>query len=443
MLRKQRFLGERGVHVVLQLFQKEGHTYPTCDNLFDECFQTAFPSSDSPQTYPIAKVGACVTPHTIDENTTTHGENFCSGNIPKILSPNPFTPPIQAPIKPNHKCFYSTYQPSTSSLTTKENSPQAYLTPAQRYLFPTLSSQQGSKTNSQQPINKLNNNGQLPKFYSPTTPISAHINPYPHPCVRKPKTVTQPSNRQLVTGMDKMTDEEFLAQFARLNPDEGPSEPSALSAAGIVNRDLSRCALARIISERGVIDAHFTTTMRRAWASHLGTEFINLERNMFLIQFHSESEAHRVMHRGIWNYRGDIVALRRITDPSQLESPSVTTMEVWTQFHRIPAHAVNNEGIYTLARKIGTPLTDVEEAFAAGLRYCKVKILIPIEQPLKEMVQFQHPLFGTQTIYTTYERITKLCAFCARVDHEIGACMDKVRIERLKQDPRFSNRQEL
>lgn len=137
------------------------------------------------------------------------------------------------------------------------------------------------------------------------------------------------------------------------------------------------------------------------------------------------------------------MALRRITDPSQLESPSVTTMEVWTQFHRIPAHAVNNEGIYAIARKIGTPLTDVEEAFAAGLRYCKVKILIPIEQPLKEMVQFQHPLFGTQTIYTTYERITKLYAFCARVDHEIGACMDKVRFERLKQDPRFSNRQEL
>lgn len=163
------------------------------------------------------------------------------------------------------------------------------------------------------------------------------------------------------------------------------------------------------------MDSSFYSTMRKAWGIHPDSEFTNLARNIYLVQFTTESELTRVTSKGIWSYRGEVVALKRIRGPEELATPTVDDMEVWAQIHRIPAHAITNEGVRMLGAQIGEPQTDAIEAYAGGMRFCRMRIRIPINKSLKETVSFTHPALGTFTLYVVYERITRLamCLLCS------------------------------
>ena len=171
-----------------------------------------------------------------------------------------------------------------------------------------------------------------------------------------------------------MDDEQFLAQFANLTAGSVSDEPIILQPRGLVDKDWSLCLLVKIIGDRGVMDSTFISTMRRAWTVSPATDFTNLARNVFLVQFANEQELSRTMSRGIWSYRGDVVALRRINGPEDLVDPKIEEAEVWVQWHRVPAHIITNEGILELAGELGTPLSDVQHAYSAGMRFCRIKV---------------------------------------------------------------------
>ncbi|KAF3330557.1 hypothetical protein FCM35_KLT03911 [Carex littledalei] len=107
-------------------------------------------------------------------------------------------------------------------------------------------------------------------------------------------------------------DEEFIAQFANLSAGSSPQLPISLADSEAQTRDCNICAMARVVSDRSVMEGGFTQTMMKAWGSHYNTEITTVARNIFLIQFVNAHELSRVMSRGIWTYRGDAVALRRV-----------------------------------------------------------------------------------------------------------------------------------
>lgn len=136
----------------------------------------------------------------------------------------------------------------------------------------------------------------------------------------------------------------------------------------------------------------------------------------------------------------DAIAIRRAHGPEDLEDPKVTSIEINTQWHRIPAGAVKNEGVVAMAEQIGTTLTEVTNSCIAGNRVYKVKLLLPIEKPLKDTLVVTHPTLGSITAYIVYERVSRLCMFCGRLGHDNTTCADKNRMQRLMIDPKYKNR---
>ncbi|XP_078168459.1 uncharacterized protein LOC144562964 [Carex rostrata] len=151
----------------------------------------------------------------------------------------------------------------------------------------------------------------------------------------------------------------------------------------------------------------------------------------------------RIMHKGVWNFRGDAVVLGRLRGPSDLKNPAVSYMEVWTQLHKIPFQAISTKGVLLLTKEIGKPLSTPTEIFQGGNTFHWVKIQIPIDQALKDIVQMNHPVLGICTTYPSYERLNRICLYCAKLGHDMENCPDKIRMERLKLDPRYSNKPEM
>lgn len=233
------------------------------------------------------------------------------------------------------------------------------------------------------------------------------------------------------------SDEMFIAQFEALSAEP----PLTLPPQGVSTRNWSRCILARVLTDRSIVPSHFSQIMLRVWAARPDIEVVVLTQTVFLIQFTDDMEVNRTMQRGIWSYRGDAVILEKLSSQPDMTQPLVQNMEVWVQCHGIPLDAITNEGIIMLAEtKLGTMLSEPIDTFLGGQKFYRIKMLLPVDQALKDRLEVTHPNKGPINIFLFYERITKACLFCGKPGHEIAYCVDQVRMQRLSLDPRFKNR---
>lgn len=240
-----------------------------------------------------------------------------------------------------------------------------------------------------------------------------------------------------------MSDEEFLQQFASLNPSEEGEAPLQLGQTAFETKDWSTCALLRIVSDRSPMLSQFSKQMVRAWEASPHTSFTVVAKNMYLIHFSTETELLRILNRGIWTYRNDIVILKRLNGPADLTYPTVDNMEIWVQIHRAPTGAFTKEGILQMINTIGTPMSRVSESLSFGQKIYRAKILLPIDKEMKDHLDIAHPQRGTVRVYLVYERLTTICLFCAKMGHDEEHCADHIRLQRLQFDPRFASRPEL
>lgn len=91
--------------------------------------------------------------------------------------------------------------------------------------------------------------------------------------------------------------------------------------------------------------------------------------------------------------------------PTDLQDPKVAHVEVWVQLHGVPPEILSLEGILMLVRHMGTSMTDVRETYTNETRYMKVRILIPIESSLNDMITTKHLTSGRIVVSLVYERL--------------------------------------
>lgn len=118
--------------------------------------------------------------------------------------------------------------------------------------------------------------------------------------------------------------------------------------------------MARVITDRVVIDSHFIATMTKAWGVDPSTKVTQVARATYLIDFASSEEMGEVLYMDYpWLYRQDIIAMRRATGHQDLKQSFVDRVELWTQLHNLPHEAVTDEGVLYVVDKIWKPVSDV------------------------------------------------------------------------------------
>jgi Zinc knuckle len=82
-------------------------------------------------------------------------------------------------------------------------------------------------------------------------------------------------------------------------------------------------------------------------------------------------------------------------------------------------------------------VSDVREGFIVGRKFYKVKVLLPVNQPLKDKLKVLHPSLGLFLVYFVYDKTNRVCSFCGCLGHELPSCRTYGRLLRLTNDLRF------
>lgn len=230
-------------------------------------------------------------------------------------------------------------------------------------------------------------------------------------------------------------DEAFIQQFVGLSTQDLDSIGVVIPQQAASSTDWSMCLLACIITDKTVFDNPFAKAMINAWGADPMTSFRQVEKNCYLIEFNRAEDLQTAQLGGPWTYRGDLVAVQQITSEMDLKSSLVEFVAVWVLFLNIPINAFKDEGLILIGKEVGKPVSAPVSGFVNGIRFVKMKILIPIKEPVKDIVKVTHPTLGQIKVYCSYEKVSRICLFCGKLGHEMAGCKDYERLALLAQKP--------
>jgi hypothetical protein len=90
--------------------------------------------------------------------------------------------------------------------------------------------------------------------------------------------------------------------------------------------EIGRCVQYLRSSEKVAIDTTFVSTMIRTLGVNPATQIIPIARNTYLIEFVNTPNMNSVLDNVPWNFRMDLVVVRKANDPADL-SPDLSPMQ--------------------------------------------------------------------------------------------------------------------
>lgn len=235
-------------------------------------------------------------------------------------------------------------------------------------------------------------------------------------------------------------DEELIQRFIGLSTKDEDSVAIAVPDSAVTSTDWSLCLLARVITNRTVLDQPFYKTMMRAWGADSTTKVKAVNRNCYLIEFSNEVDMQQALLSGPWVYRRDLVALKQVNSYADLRPSFIEHTDVWVQFHNVPVNALTPEGVDIMVRQVGTPLLPPIEVFSQGRIHIRSRLLISVNDSVKDRVKITHPSLGELTIHCCYEKVNRICRFCGSLGHEMVSCADLMRLTMLAQSLAYAAR---
>lgn len=213
-------------------------------------------------------------------------------------------------------------------------------------------------------------------------------------------------------------DELLIQKFIGLNTKDNRGAVVQLpdNAASSTNWDCT--IIAKVISNRPMLDSSFQTNMIKAWNVDPAVVFKSLGDSTYLVEFMHEDEATKVIVGGPWTLRGDLVAVRRVSSHLSLNPDLLKTGDLWVQFHNAPIN-LTDEGIAIMARQVGSLMSAPIEGFVGERRFIKLKISVKLGEPLKDRVSFTHRSLGEVTV------------LCGSLGHEMSTCTNYLRLGHL------------
>lgn len=237
--------------------------------------------------------------------------------------------------------------------------------------------------------------------------------------------------------MAEMTpdDEALIQRFIGLDTSDRPDLVVTVPANAATSTDWSRALLVKVISDMTALDNQFSEAMSKAWNAHHDTIFRSVSRNCFLVEFFSQRDMDTVLLSGPWTFRGDLVAARQVASHLDLRAEHIEFGNVWVQLFNVPVNSLNEEGVQTLTRKIGSPISPSVQGLVNGRRFIKQRVLVNLEKPLKDFLSMDHPVMGRVKVHCYYEKVARICTYCGRLGHELSTCCDRARVSMLVQNP--------
>ncbi|CAN1150975.1 hypothetical protein LINPERHAP2_LOCUS17899 [Linum perenne] len=164
---------------------------------------------------------------------------------------------------------------------------------------------------------------------------------------------------------------------------------------------------------------------RRPWSLAGSIDIKFLKDNTFIFTFSSEEIREFIWSKRSWVIADHLLALKKGDDYNNPDDVPFDTMDLWVQFHNLPAKYKSMENIKTVANNY----FKYKEIDRAGLqpgtwhRFVRVWVEIDLREPLPNY--FIIPTGAArERVDFVYEKVNELCKACARIGHTEFSCQE-------------------
>lgn len=150
------------------------------------------------------------------------------------------------------------------------------------------------------------------------------------------------------------------------------------------------------------------------------------ERNIFHIHFDHEADKKRVMDLRPWAINGAYIVIRDISPDVSILDTDFSHSCFWVRAFGLPPAFFTEENAVLIGNKIGRFLDSQfkAEGYIIWSRYLRIKVDVPIAQPLLAGFYLEKPNNSRVWIQLKYERLSDFCYRCGRIGHGPKKCRE-------------------
>ena len=187
--------------------------------------------------------------------------------------------------------------------------------------------------------------------------------------------------------------------------------------------EYSLSLIGKFLSTRPVNLKAAKNILRSAWKIGSDLKIIDVVNGLLQFKFTLESQLRWVWDNGPWSFDNNILALQRWEKGLTVRTVVFKSLPMWVQVWGLPFDLINEEAGLNIGRGLGSVVEVDCRAFALDqARFLRIRVEIPLEQPLRRGGQIVSPEGDQVKVAYRYERLVGLCFQCGRVGHEAARC---------------------
>ncbi|KAF3334051.1 Zinc knuckle [Carex littledalei] len=132
-----------------------------------------------------------------------------------------------------------------------------------------------------------------------------------------------------------------------------------------------------------------------------------------------------ISQRGPWTYMQDLALVAHCASANEVNDSKLNQVELWVQYHNTPFETLTENSVTRITEPVGIALSESIAAYHNGKQFFRIKILVPLTEPVKDKLTVDHPTQGEIEVFLVYEKIGRICLFCGSMGHEISSCTDR------------------
>ncbi|KAJ4764535.1 hypothetical protein LUZ62_074910 [Rhynchospora pubera] len=225
--------------------------------------------------------------------------------------------------------------------------------------------------------------------------------------------------------MDTNQFNDLINQFSDLLSQPEPTPQLDLQDSDLTSTDWNTCLLVKVVIDRRIGKQALHISLIKSWKDYPLLSLQKFNRYSYVARFNSIEDRDAVYNQSPWHFNHDPLALIKLNGPPTVDLLKQLPVVLWVQFHGIPSRALTFQGVWKMAKLVGTPVPVHPDTARLWSVFARLKVQLNAANPLKDKIKITLPDNQPVTVFLYHEKAGKVCLYCGLMGHEIYECMDR------------------